>query len=168
MVVTNTTKWAELAILWDSLADGERERLKEVAPTAVIGRDGYYTLTIAQFAQLSERGDLSAIVDAGKELTAFEYLTLEGLPEFVERYTTQLLAFVVPMSAEEKRAANACPKVGVIEGLLMFARDWFHLNYYRDAEQVTLAELLLAKKEAYSRAMFQRAYNNIMRKGKNV
>lgn len=167
MVITAQTRWDELQLVIGELADGELERLKEIAPRAVIGGDGYYGITIGQLAAIVEHDDARPIVGDMSEPTAFEMLTLQGLSAFVQSYIDRLAALTVPASAEEKEAAAKCMQVGMIEGLLSFARDWFRLQMYKDAESVTLGELLMAKKEAYNRGLFQRAYSSAMQRAAN-
>lgn len=160
MVVNEQTKWLAFQPFERYLQKGEVERLKAVAPQAVFGRDGYLSLTIADFNQIAMHGDLTGVLGnrSELELTVFEWYAISGLKEFFEQFAKDLEKFIVKADAKEERAAAACYKTGVVEGMLIFAREYFELHSFAEAERVTLADLLLAKKDTYNRAMFERAY----------
>lgn len=159
MTIDKDTKYIAFAPFEKCLQAGEVDRLKKAAPIAVIGRDGYLSLTIADFNALAIHGDLSVIL-RGKselELSVFEWYTLQGLKDFFEGYAKDLEKFAVKGDAKEQRAQAACYKSGAVESMIVFAREYFGLKSFAEAEQVTLAELLLARKYTYNKVMFSKA-----------
>lgn len=150
------------------LKDGEEERLQQAAPVAVIGAGGYYSLTIAQWHGITKQ-DLSVISDRLTDktrCTVYDYYTIKGLSAFVDSYIKQLERFAVKPDAAETAAQRACYDVTATEGMLIFAREYFGLQSFAAAEQVTLGDFLLAKKDTYNKTMFQKAYTAQLNKRK--
>ena len=46
------------------------------------------------------------------------------------------------------------------ESIIVFVQDFFNLKSYSDAEKITLADVVLAKKVHYNRSIYQ---HNVMR-----
>ena len=62
-------------------------------------------------------------------------------------------------------AASVCYPVEFGESLLLFSREYFQLHSFKEASNINLADLLIAKKDAYNKAAFERAYTaNITKK----
>jgi hypothetical protein len=168
MQITSDTLYIAFQPFEKFLKKGEIEKIKKQAPFAVIGKDGYMSLTIADFNAIALHGDLSRFLDGRAEntLTVFEYYTLAGLKDFFEGYAKSLEKLAVKPTAKESAAQAACLKVGIVEGMLIFARDYFGLQSFAAAEKVTLAELLMARKDAYNKAIFERALTAQYQKNK--
>lgn len=160
MVVNSDTLWIAFAPFEKYLQAGERERLQKAAPLAVIGSDGYLSLTIADFNRVAMHGDWRSLVSSKEEyeMTVFEFYTIAGLKDFFEGYARDLERFTMKPDTKEKKAQSACYKVGAVESMLVFAREYFGLHSFHEAERVTLADLLVARKDAYNKAAFQKAY----------
>lgn len=160
MQVTSETKFAAFQPFVKYLKKGELDKIRKQAPFAVIGRDGYLSLTIADFNAIAMHGDLSRFTN-GKtdfDITVYDYYTIEGLHDFFEGFAKDLEKFAMKPDAKEQKAQNACYKVGVVESMLIFVRDYFGLRSFAEAERVTLADLLIARKDAYNKAAFEKAY----------
>lgn len=153
------------------LTEESDKRLREVAPEAVI-TGGYYGLTIGQLARLLDGDTLGVFPNADTEkMTVFEYMTIRGLEEFVKGYFDALKRLTLKPTEKEERASQGCVKMGSIEAMLIFARRYFELHSFAEAENVTLGDVLIAKKDSYNTMLQQRQYANICaadakRKGK--
>ena len=167
MKVQNDTLWLVFSPCIPYLQPGEMDKIIEAAPHAVIGAGGYYDLTIAQLAAIVNHNDTTCIVNkADEELTVYEYCTIKGLKEWFEKFVKQIKTLTIPATDQEQRASRACLEVSFVESLLLFARQYFGLHSFREAEQVTLGDVILAKKDAYNKEVFQKAYSEIMYKKK--
>lgn len=154
--------WMSFQPMLKCLDDEQIEKVRAAAPEAVLGAGGFYSLTIAQWNRLTTHKDLSVISDKMLDplkCNVFEYYTLEELPKFIDKYIKQLERFTLKPDAAEEAAQQVCFKVSPTEGLLLFAREYFGLHSFADAEKVTLGELLLAKKDTYNKQAFQKAYS---------
>lgn len=70
--------------------------------------------------------------------------------------------FALKETAESRQAARGLPQFNETEGLLVFVREYFGLHNFTEAEEVTLADVFLAKKDAFIKASFERNYNEII------
>lgn len=159
MDVTGRTKWSDLQPFWAVLSDGSQEALKEQALRRHNIADGFYSLTIEEFIGITG-GDLKMfnIKDDG---TAYEQIFINELKEFLSKYVETLSSYNIEQTADERRASSSCVEVSMAEGLLIFARQYFNLPSFTKAGELTLADLMIAKKDAYNTAVFQRAMNKI-------
>lgn len=167
MTIDNNTRYFAVEPMLRSLPDEELAKIKEAAPRATIGRDGYLSLTIADLSRLIDGHDVTGIIPNATEplkLTVFEWYTADGLRGFLEEYIQKLEGLQPPLDPAERAAQRACLKVTTTEGLLCFARDYFGLHSFAEAEAVTLAEVLIAKKDTYNKTVFQKAYAKQMQK----
>lgn len=84
--------------------------------------------------------------------------------EFCETFTSSMEEFSIPPTAEGRQASVGLPTFNENEGLLVFARSYFGLKSFTDAEYVTLADVFLAKKDQYITAMYERRLNDIQQR----
>lgn len=161
MTIDNETLYFTVEPLLRQLPEEEIKRIKEAAPRAIIGRDGYLSLTIADLSRMIDGHDITGIILNAAEplkLTVFEWYTAEGLRSFLEGYIQKLEALQPPLEPAERAAQKACLTVTTTEGLLCFAREYFGLHSFSEAEGVTLAEILIAKKDSYNKVIYQKAF----------
>ena len=81
--------------------------------------------------------------------------------DFVNEFAEALKKLTIPQSPEEAQAAQGLIKVGWDESILVFAQQWFGLHSYKEAEQLTIGEILIAKRAQYNREKFQRQMSQI-------
>lgn len=94
--------------------------------------------------------------------TYFErYNTLKA---FMEVFLQTLQDFTMKETPESRQAARGLPSFNETEGLLVFVRDYFGLKSFTEAEEMTLADVYLAKKDSYIKASFERNYNELLTK----
>lgn len=169
MKIDNSTLWQTFCLIEPHIKADDLQQVKDNAPAAVIGKGGYYALTIAQWHAITA-GRIEDVfgekIKDPLQLTAYEYYTITGLKAFAENYVKQLERFSVKSDTNEQAAQAVCFKVTMTEGLLIFAREYFGLHSFAEAEQITLADLLLAKKDTYNKTMFQKAYTAQMQRKK--
>lgn len=163
MKITNDTEWSEIEKDFALFSDESQQTLIQHSLSLHNVTD-FYELTIAQLIRMSD-GDLSEfeIKDNGK---VFEVLFVRELSKFVEQYINILNSYTLPQSADEKAASAKCQTMTFGEGVLVFARSYFALHSFGEAERITLAELLLAKKDAYNSAVFQKEIIKLQSKRK--
>lgn len=95
--------------------------------------------------------------------TAYSYLKKRNtINSFFEMYLRLMSRYTSHGTSEEQQASFGLPKFENSEGFLVFAREYFGLKSFTEAENVTLADLYLARKDAYIREMQQRNYNKII------
>lgn len=158
MRITNKTELTEeLENQLNCLTDESKNELTDASARFYCGENGYYSLTIADFHAL-----ISGSVEVGRFSLAehshlvFAKFFLQGLANFAKDFVTLLSELTPPPTAEEIRANRNLLPIGIAESLLIFARSFFGLRSFAEAEQITLADLILAKKETYNKIIFER------------
>lgn len=147
-------EWLDLERFID---DSEKQRIEVAAEKLYLGEGGYYSLTLSQFIKLTAN-NISALDSVPLDLgTVFCVYFLSGLRRFLERYIKMLETYSVKPTEKEKQASASCCKMSVGESLLIFARGYFGLHSFADAEKVTLDELLIAKRDTYNNIVYERA-----------
>lgn len=114
-----------------------------------------YTLTLAEFFACCE-GDFSCVLKDQNNITTGEGLWLEIFRDFVADFCKILERLVIPQTPEQKQASANCLPVEWQEGMLVFVRAYFGLKSFAEAENVTIGDYLLAKKDDYNANIFQR------------
>lgn len=102
-------------------------------------------------------GDFSSVISDEKKMTLAEFVWLSQYPNWIEEFSKVVGALNCPTTAEQRQAANACLPVEWKEGMLIFARRYFGLKSFDEAEGVKVCDFVLAKKDEYNAAMFERA-----------
>lgn len=122
----------------------------------------YYDLTIENLIDFTEEGTTAYDELMDEKITVFRVYWFKGLSEFLKTYLNLLKNFVVKESPKESMASKACYPVEFGESLLIFAREYFNLHSFKEASQITLSDLLIAKKDAYNKAVFEKTYTNLI------
>lgn len=163
MRIDKETKYFAVAPLLRCLPTEKIKEIEQKAVECVLGADGFMGLTIGQLIRLMN-SDITAIIGTKdpNEITVFDYYTINQIRTFVDDYIGKLEGLNPIPTNEERAAQKICLKVSAAEGFLLFAREYFGLHSFSDAEKVTLADFLIAKKDVYNKAMYQRELNRIM------
>lgn len=163
MNITKSTLWADFA----PFATPERmAQLREkITDCAVFD---FWKLTIGDFAELITIG----FIDEMKDLRTVEdvIMFLNASDKFLEDFANMMKNFEVPMTNEEKEASASLPEFSPIESMLSFCLEKFGQHPTKGGynEEITLQEFRIARKRAYSDALFQRKLSEIqIRKSKH-
>ena len=62
----------------------------------------------------------------------------------------------LPQTPEEKRAENGLLKTDWAESMLVFLQNFFGLRSFREAENITVGEILIAKRARFNEDMYRR------------
>ena len=161
MRITEHTQYATVAPVEKYFTAETVQRLQQAAE-AKFG--GMYDLTFATF-YACEHGDFSEPLGDMTNPTALQVYWRKRFVEFETEFAQQLKACTLPLTAEEKQANDGLLRTDWGENMLVFVQQFFGLPSFKEAEQITLGEILIAKRAAYNRDAFQRKINAIqMRK----
>lgn len=147
----------------DLITDAGKKSLEAVA---VSSYGSFTDLTIGQWIRCSQ-GDYSCILG---ELTGswLQVYWLRYFADEAKRLPETLENLSAKMGADEQRACEALMKSSLVESVLVFVRNYFGLPSFRAVEDLTIGELLIAKKAAYNEATYNKALSNIkMNKSKS-
>ena len=152
MRVTERTLYATIKPVEKYLADKTVEDLKRAAENHL---GGMYDLEFATFWACCA-GDFSHLGDM-KNPTVYQVYWCKRFADFVKEFTDTIKALQLPPTADERQASEGMLEVTFGEAMLVFMQQWFGLKSYREAERITLGDLLIAKRAAFNQDKFRRS-----------
>lgn len=162
MILNPTDQYCKHLLILENMDAESRARLIEDAES-VFGSP--WSLALKDFFALSD-GDLTYI-DLDKEDTATatirQYMWMCSFRECVEQVTNVLQSLQVPQTPEAQRASQKCLKMGFKESTLVFVRRYFGLHNFTEAENISVSDFIVAKKDEYNSALFNYAMREIQK-----
>lgn len=145
---------------WRYISDKEKSGLYERAQDAL--HLHYGELRIGDFFDCI-RCDFSVIgvCSTWNNATQAQYIWAMGFADYMENFSKMLERMTLRGTAEQQQAQMVCLRVGFEESVLVFLQDFFGLHSFKEAEDITVNEYLIAKKSAYNKAAFERKLNDI-------
>ncbi len=146
---------------WRYIADNECGALYERAQDFL--QLHYGELRIADFFGCM-RCDFSVIgVDSStwNNATQAQYIWAMGFADYLDGFGKILERLTPSASPEQRQAQGVCLSVSFEESVLVFIRDYFGLRSFKAAEELTINEYLIAKKDTYNKVTFERKLNDI-------
>lgn len=158
MVISENTLYEEIALIEKSFRPVDRARLILAAERHYFPDGGWWSMKIGDFVSLSE-GDRTplGVTDDPSTWTAFAYYAMQGFGSFVDEFVKVTKALEAPMSAREAAASSACQRMTLGEGMLVFVRSYFGCKSFAEAAELPLCDYVIARKDNYNKAMFERA-----------
>lgn len=163
MQVTEKTKLSEMGAFLPYIEQSSIKELKNAA-------EGLYGspwgLTLGEFFTCSE-GDYSRIgIDFAhpEEITLIQYYWMMSFKEMCEALNSALTKMSVAPTPDAREASSACRKMTFRESVNVFCREYFGLTSFRAVDDLTLDDLLLAKKDAYNKAIFEKGMAEIQKR----
>lgn len=132
---------------------------RELADAAVKIYGSHWSMTIDDLAALLS-GDFSRLGDMS-DPTILQVFWVKGFKKFMDDFTKALESLTIPMTADERRASEGLPPVSFIEGLLIFAKNYFRHHSFEQAGKTILSGILIAKKDTYRSQMQNRRWQAI-------
>ena len=119
----------------------------------------YGSMYDLQFARFFEcmNGDFSGVFGDLRKPTVLQVYWCRRFADFAEQFAETLKQLQIKPTAEEQRASQGLLQVSWSEGLLVFMQQFFGLKGYKQAERITIGELLIAKRAAFNQAKYDRA-----------
>lgn len=157
MQITDRTIYREFEAVERFVSDNSAKLLTEKAEDK-FGR--MYDLEFRQFWACST-GDFSGVLGDMSEPTVLQVYWAKRFGKFVEEFTDVLKRLTIAQTPEEKQASNGLLHVNWDEAILVFVREYFGLHSFREAERITMGEILIAKRAAYNSDKFRRRLSDI-------
>lgn len=137
-----------------------RENMESEIMRAAEGKfGGMYDLEFATFWACAG-GDFSNLGDM-RNPTVLQVYWVKRFNKFVEEITQALKGLTLNPTADESKAGQGLLQVTWGESILIFLQQFFGLKSYKEAEKITIGELLIAKRAQYNKDLFQRKLANI-------
>lgn len=160
MIVTNETRYADFQPTEKYLKPASVDALKKASERAYVGM---YELTFGQFLRASG-GDFSEVLGDMSDPTVLQVYWCKRFADFQAEFGDALKNTQVQPTADQKQAASGLPQQTFAEAMLTFGRAYFGLHSFAEAENLTLGDLIIARKDVYISAMFERRLQAIQMK----
>lgn len=156
MRIDKNTKYREFEPVEKYVPDSQKKAITNAAES-VYGC--MYDLEFGEFWNFAN-GDFSRLGNL-EDPTVFQVYWLNRFDEFTKEFAETLNKLSVKQTTEEKRAAEGCLKISWGESVLVFLQKFFGLKSFKEAEKITLGELLIAKRAQYNDDLFARRISQI-------
>lgn len=159
MLITEATKYKDFRDVEKYVGEKSVQALYAEAEKRF---GGMYDLEFGAFWECSN-GNFEGVLGDIKEPTVLQAYWMKRFEKFVEEFAGQLKGLTIAQSADEQRASVGLLDLGWAEATLIFLQNYFGLHNFKEAERITIGEILIAKRAAYNRDKFQRnlaAINN--------
>lgn len=164
MKIDRNTKYKDFAPLEPYMSKGEADRIKAAAVRERFGADGFYTMTIGDmFAVLA--GDIRPLLLKASPDTVFAVYLAKAFADFMDTLIANLKRLTLPPTAEQVKHSQGCIPSAFDESVYVFCRNYFGLQGFEAVERLKVADLLLAKKDAYNAAIVDRNIAAAVKKG---
>lgn len=151
MRITSETKYIEIVAV-EKYFDGDTvESLKREAEKKY---GEMYDLEFSTFWNCCN-GDFSHLGSL-EDLTVLQAYWMKRFEDFSTEIAKALSALQIRSTEDEKRASEGLLKVSWGESVLVFLQKYFGLKSFKEAEKITIGELLIAKRASYNEELFAR------------
>lgn len=136
----------------DELLTGKSKTM--IRDIALRSYGSFTDLTVGQWIRCSQ-GDYTCVIG---DMTG-SWLQVYWLKYFVdeaERFPETLEHLSPKMDANEQRACDVLMQSTLVESVLVFARNYFQIPSFSAVEQLTIGEILIAKKASYNEIMYNK------------
>ena len=156
MRITENTKYIEILAIEKYFSKKTVEELKNAAEKQF---GSMYDLEFATFYACAN-GDFSHLGGLD-DPTALQVYWIKRFGDFSEEFAKTLSTLQVKPSEDEKRASEGLLRVTWGESMLVFIQRYFGLKSFKEAEKITIGELLIAKRAAYNAETYRRKLSQI-------
>jgi len=152
--ITERTKWNEICEIIST------EHIK-LLQEKIIGEYpfDFYSIKISEFSELLNGNfsiELKKIL-TNEKVTVFAFIQIKNSVEkFLADFSKILKSYEIKQSNEEKRASANLPESDLIESMLIFMQRFFGLKSFVEAEKMTIADFIIAKKADYTSKLYEK------------
>lgn len=166
----STLKFSDFNVLYANgfISDADVEAAKEAC-----GSDfqyDYWQLTIKDLSVILDGQIPDSIMNlwSDEDITCAEFFRRSSsFEQFIVQFCDIMDELTQKPTMDEKKASAGLPQFRKHEGFLVFAREYFGLKNFTEAENITLGDIYLAKKDSKIKVMFQRNISNQLIKNTN-
>lgn len=152
------------AVFEPYMSEADVERVKSLAVRVKYGEDGFWSMPVGDMLD-AMRGNVARLTWGDSPDSAFAVLRVRAFSEWVGGFIAKLQAMTLPPTPEQLKSQSGTLTCTFEEAVYMFLRQWFGLRGFAEADRLKVADLLLARKEAYNAAIVERNLANSIRKG---
>ena len=150
--------------MWEPLmAKGMADAIMTGAVRDKYGADGFWAMPLGDmFAVMS--GDTTPLTGDHPE-TVFSVYRSKAFAKFVDDLILKLQRLTLPSTPDDINASQGCLDYAFDESIYVFCLHYFNLHTFADVERLKVADLIMAKKDAYNQAVVERNMAASIKKG---
>ena len=152
MLITSETKYSEIVEAEKYFTAQSVEKLKKAAEETY---GSMYDLTFSTFHACTN-GDFSHIIKDAKDPTVLQIYWCKRFADFVKEFAEALKNMQTQQTPDEKKAAKGLLQTDWAENMLVFLQDFFGLRSFKEAENITVGEILIAKRARFNEDTYRR------------
>lgn len=156
MRINSKTKYWRLQPVEKFLTPESVQELKSAAEKEF---GSMYDLTFADFWNCCN-DDFSILGDMSNP-TVLQVYWAKRFVDFLDEFGKTMKKLEMQPTEDERAAANGLIKLTWGECVLVFLRDYFGLKSFKEAEKITIGELIIAKRAQYNQDKFRRNFARI-------
>jgi len=142
--------------IYPEIIEQSRNHIKENLDSSIFS---FYGMTISEFLQLQENKmpkKIEALL-ANKNTTLKTYIKiLNTFESGAKSFEAIIERTSIEQSIEERIASTNLLSMTAEETMLSFVKEYFNLNNFEQAQNITIYEYIIAKKIHYNNVMFQK------------
>lgn len=163
MIVSRETKYDDKFIALEKVFEtGEKKRLRAAAVKDMYGDAGFWSLTIGEMFALMD-GDVRSLMQHDGD-TVYDVYRCKAFEKFADDFVRCVDALTLKATAAERANTQGCKAMTFKESTLIFVRRYFGLHSFIEAEGITLADYIIAKKDDYNASVVERNIANKVNK----
>lgn len=152
MRVTERTKYRHFEQYEDVLSEKTKADLTAAAEKVFTPMND---LPFVHFFECAN-GDFASVLGDTSDATVLQVYWARRFEKFVEEFAQAMKRLTLKQTTEEMQASEGLVEIGWAEGVLVFVQKYFGLKSFREAEQITIGEIIIARRAQYNQDKFQR------------
>lgn len=156
MRINERTKYKEFQKVEKYLTKQSVQRIKDAAEKKY---GGMYDMPFERFYSCAN-GDFSHLY-INNEPTVLQVYWQKRFEEFVKEFAQALQKLTLPATDDERVASQDLLKLEWGEAILVFVQNYFGCRSFKEAEQITIGEILIAKRAQYNKDKYMRQLGQV-------
>ena len=152
MRVTERTKYSEIEPYEELLTEATKQALTSAAEAVYIPMND---LPFVRFFECAN-GDFEGVLGKVEDPTVLQVYWAKRFEEFMKEFAKAMKDLTLPQTTDEIQAARGLVETGWAENVLVFVQKYFGLKSFREAEQMTIGEIVIARRAQYNQDKYQR------------
>lgn len=164
MIQVNADTVYQDFLMWEPLmAKGMADAIMSGAVRDKYGDDGFWGMTLGELFSVMA-GDTTPLT-GGRPETVFAVYRAKAFSKFVDELVGTLKRLTPPPTPNAISASQGCLDYAFDESVYVFCLHYFNLHTFADVERLKVADLIMAKKDAYNQAVVDRNMAAAIKKG---
>lgn len=162
--IDRNTRYEDFRMWEPLLADGMADAIRKAAVRNRFGVDGFWNMTLGDMFSILA-GDMTRLTWGVSPDSVFGVYINKAFSSFMEDFIGKLKSLTLPPTQDAMQASQGCLNVAFDESVYVFCREYFGLHGFEAVEGLKVADFIMAKKDAYNKAVVDRNVAAAIKKG---